>query len=126
MSDIDGKKVVYVEDNLANLRFMEKVLSRKEGLVLMSAESALEGIDLIRRELPDLVLMDIQMPVMDGYEAFVVLRDDPATREIPVLAVSANAMEADIQHAVDLGFDGYITKPIDIQELYQTIDEYLF
>lgn len=125
MDSVNGKKVVYIEDNLANLRFMEKVLCRKEGLILLTAESALEGIALIRSEKPNLILMDIQMPVIDGYEAFAKLQEDKETRAIPVVAVSANAMETDIRYAHERGFKGYLTKPIDIQLLYVMIDEFL-
>ena len=115
-------KVVYVEDNLANLRFMQKVLKRREDIQLLCAENALEGIELIRRERPQLVLMDIQMPGMNGYEAFARLQADEGTRSIPVIAVSANAMDSDINHARSLGFTDYITKPIDIRLLDQTLD----
>ena len=122
MSD---KKVVYVEDNLANLRFMQKVLKRRENILLLCAENALEGIELIRREQPDLVLMDIQMPGMNGYEAYEELQQDESTCSIPVVAVSANAMDSDISYARSLGFVDYVTKPIDIRLLDETLDAIL-
>lgn len=119
-----NKKIVYIEDNPANLRFMQKVLQGRKDVELHCAEDALLGIDIVRRERPGLVLMDIQMPGMDGYEAFSVLQEDAATKSIPVVAVSANAMDSDIKHAYKLGFSGYLTKPIDIQLLFDTIDKF--
>jgi CheY-like chemotaxis protein len=119
------KKIVYVEDNLANLRFMQKVLDERKGVRLLCAENAPDGIALIFREQPDLILMDIQMPGMDGYQAFAKLQEDAVTRDIPVIAVSANAMESDIQYALSMGFREYLTKPVDIQLLYQKINQIL-
>lgn len=104
---------------------MEKVLKHREGLTLLTAESALDGLELIRREKPDPILMDIQMPVMNGYEDFAKLQEDIETRAIPVIAVSANAMRSDIKFAMQLGFKAYLTKPVDVQELYRKIYEVL-
>jgi CheY-like chemotaxis protein len=117
--------VVYVEDNQANLRFMQKVLNNRKDINLLCAENAMDGIELITRERPALVLMDIQMPEMDGYQAFNRLQEQDTTKNIPVVAVSANAMEADIQQARALGFCAYLTKPLDIHLLYSKIDEIL-
>lgn len=118
------KKIVYIEDNQANLRFMKKVLQSRGDVELYCAEEAREGIDIVRRERPDIILMDIQMPGMDGYEAFALLQEDAATKSIPVIAVSANAMESDIKHALKIGFSAYLTKPVEIQLLFDTIDQF--
>lgn len=119
------RKIVYIEDNPANLRFMQKVLQGRRDVELHCAENARLGLEVVGRERPGLVLMDIQMPGMDGYQAFRELQKDPLTRDIPVVAVSANAMETDIKAANELGFAGYLTKPVDIPKLFDKIDELL-
>lgn len=113
--------VLYVEDNPANLQLMEMILARVHGLTLKTAHTAEIGIDLAKDWMPDIVLMDINLPGMDGVEALQVLRGAPATQGIPVIAVSANAMPHDIQAAEDAGFDSYITKPFDIPQIMEAI-----
>ena len=122
---VDLSKIVYIEDNPANLRFMQKALESYQGVELLCADNAREGIELIQRESPRLVFMDIQMPGMDGYEALARLRDNAQTREIPVVAVSANAMQGDIEYARTRGFVDYLTKPLDVRALYDKIEEVL-
>lgn len=117
--------VLYVEDNPANLQLMEMVLGRVGELTLHSAHTAEIGIDMAKAVRPDLILMDINLPGMDGLEALKILRNTPATREIPVVAVSANAMPRDIRAAEDAGFNGYITKPFNIPDVMTTISREL-
>lgn len=123
--DLPPSTVLYVEDNPANLQLMEMVLGRVGELTLHSAPTAEIGIDMAKAVGPDLILMDINLPGMDGLEALEILRDMPETREIPVVAVSANAMPHDIKIAENAGFNGYVTKPFDIPDVMSTISREL-
>jgi hypothetical protein len=105
--------VLYIEDNPVNVLLMDAMLAQQTRLRLISAELPEAGLQLARDEQPDLVLLDIQLPGMDGYEVLRRLRADAGTRGIPVIAVSANAMTADIERGLAAGFDDYLTKPID-------------
>jgi CheY-like chemotaxis protein len=117
--------VLYVEDNPANYRLVERLLQRLPNLELHWAKSAQDGLDMVQQQRPDLILMDIQLPGMDGNEALRRLRADPATAAIPVIALSANAMRDDIELSLSQGFDAYLTKPLDVQLLYQTIGQHI-
>ena len=118
-------KILYMEDNGANLRFMQKALKLRDNLELLCAETAVKGIELAQTEQPDLILLDIQLPELDGYAVFKRLRENALTKNIPVIAVSANAMAQDIHQATQMGFDGYITKPVNLELLFNTIDSIL-
>lgn len=117
--------VLYIEDNLANLRFMSHLLGRRSNLHLITATEPLEGLSLAETHKPDLILLDIHLPDMDGYEVFSRLQAVDATRHIPVIAVSANAMPEDIKRAQSAGFKDYCTKPLDIRNFLQTVDTIL-
>lgn len=117
--------LLYVEDNSANLMLVEQILLSRSDIKLLSAPQARMGIELARAHKPDLILMDINMPEMDGITAMKKLQNYEETREIPVIAVSANAMESDIKKALAAGFKGYITKPFDIPKLFIEIDRFL-
>ena len=91
----------------------------------MSSQSTVGGLDLARKHLPSLILMDINLPEMDGITAFKKLQDWDETKSIPVIAVSANAMEHDIKSALDAGFKNYMTKPVDLNLLVETIQKTL-
>ena len=117
--------VLYIEDNEVNQLLMEGMLAQRPGIRLLMAELPLAGLALAELERPDLVLLDIQLPGMDGFEVLKRLRAVAATRHIPVVAVSANAMPADRQKAADAGFVDYITKPIDLPLLLATVDRLL-
>lgn len=117
--------VLYVEDNPANLQLMEMVLGRVGELTLHSAPTAEIGLDLANAVRPDLILMDINLPGMNGLQALKVLRATEATKGIPVVAVSANAMPHDIRTAEEAGFNGYITKPFNIADVMATISREL-
>ena len=103
--------ILIIEDNEKNLKLVRDVL-RFKGYGTVEAMTAAEGLRLAREALPVLILMDIQLPDFDGITALTKLREDPATRAIPVLAVSASAMPEDRAKIVASGFDDYITKPI--------------
>ena len=117
--------VLYIEDNAVNQLLMEGVLSHRPGLRLLIAGLPEVGLAMAAQARPDLVLLDIQLPGMDGFEVLRQLRLQPVTRDVPVIAVSANAMQADIDVALQAGFDDYITKPLDMQRLLALIDKTL-
>jgi PAS domain S-box-containing protein len=117
--------VLYVEDNPVNVLLMDAMLAQQTRLRLISAELPETGLQLARDEQPDLVLLDIQLPGMDGYAVLRRLRADTGTRGIPVIAVSANAMPADIQRGLAAGFDDYLTKPIDQRVLMAALQRVL-
>ncbi len=117
--------VLYVEDNLENLQLVEELIERRPELHLLTARDAVSGIALARIHQPTLILMDIQLPGMSGIEALKVLREDPVTQHIPVLALTANAMESGIEHGLEAGFFRYITKPIKITAFMDVLDEAL-
>ncbi|HEV7839607.1 MAG TPA: response regulator [Gemmatimonadaceae bacterium] len=113
-------KVLVVEDNPANLT-LATFLLQSAGHSVLSARDAESGLALARVEQPDLVLMDIQLPGMDGLEATGLLKSDPSTRAIPVIALTALAMKGDEQRILAAGCDGYIGKPLAYKEFLATI-----
>ena len=120
-----AKKVLCIEDNPRNLKLVERVLSEDENLQLLSAPDGEIGIDIARSHQPSLILMDISLPGIDGIETFKQLKKFEETKEIPVVAISANAREEDIQRAMDEGFQDYLTKPIKIELLLSSVQKYL-
>ncbi|MDQ1817033.1 PAS domain S-box protein [Massilia sp. CCM 9210] len=117
--------LLYVEDNPANLLLVEEIVGFRPDLALISAPSAELGIALAQSYLPQVILMDINLPGMDGHEAQRLLRADPRTAHIPVIALSANAMERDVQRSIAAGFFAYLTKPIDIDAFSAAVDRAL-
>ena len=117
--------VLYLEDNPANLKLMQHILTRRRDIRLVTSEEPEEALELARLERPDLILLDINLPGMDGYAVLSLLRQWRETRATPVIGVSANAMVQDILQAKAAGFDGYITKPLDIESLMDAIDRAL-
>jgi CheY-like chemotaxis protein len=115
-------KVLYIEDNAVNQILMEGMLAQRPGLQLQLASLPETGLEMARRTRPSLVLLDIQLPGIDGFEVQRRLRRDPATSGIPVVAVSANAMPADLAAAEAAGFADYITKPLDLRRLLAVVD----
>ena len=117
--------VLYVEDNPVNQLLMQGMLARRPDTRLVTAANGPDGLALAERSPPDLVLLDIQLPGMDGYEVLRRLRQNPATRDVPVVAVSANAMPDDLLQAHEAGFDDYVTKPLDLPVLLAALDKAL-
>ena len=115
--------LLYVEDNPANLMLVEAVMARRTDVRLLSARDGPSGLALVRSSLPDVVLMDINLPGMSGLQALAVLKNDPALQHIPVIALSANAMSHDIERGLANGFLSYLTKPIKISALTKALDE---
>ena len=116
------RTLLYVEDNPANLMLVEQIIEGYPHIRMLSAIDGNLGIALARIHLPDVILLDINLPGISGIEALKILREDPATAHIPVLAVSANAMPRDVEKALEAGFFRYLTKPIKITELMDALD----
>jgi CheY-like chemotaxis protein len=114
------KLVVLVEDNPKNMKLLRDVLSH-DGYAVMEASNAEDGIALARERVPNLILMDVQLPGMDGLEAAKILKHDLRTATIPVVAVTAFAMKDDRKRALDSGFDGYLEKPIGVRALREEV-----
>ena len=112
--------ILIVEDNDKNLKLVRDVLQVK-GYETIEAGSAEDGIELARSRKPDLVLMDIQLPGMNGIDALKMLRDDASTAHIPVIAVTASVMQQDRNLITEAGFDGYIGKPINLKEFLDSV-----
>lgn len=119
-----GFVVLYIEDNPVNAKLVGKALEARPGVKLLIAGSAEEGLPIAQAQLPDMILMDIQLPGMDGIAATSVLQASEQTRHIPVVGLSANAMQKDIDRALDAGCCAYLSKPIHLQQLYELIDSY--
>ena len=114
--------LLYVEDNRANMQLVEQLIARRPGMRLLSAGDGTRGIVLARIHQPDVILMDINLPGISGIQALKILREDPVTAHIPVLAISANAMPRDIQKGLEAGFFRYLTKPIKVNEFMEALD----
>ena len=120
--DAPQKILLYIEDNPANMKLVERLIDRRTDIKLLKAVDGLQGIALARASLPDVILMDINLPGISGIEALKALQDDHATAHIPVVAISANAMSRDIELGRQLGFFRYLTKPIVVEEFMTTLD----
>ena len=114
--------VLYVEDNPANLKLVEQIIARHPDIHLLTAVNGNSGIEIARVSQPDVILMDINLPGINGFEALKILRSDPATAHITVIAVSANAMPLDIERGLKAGFFRYLTKPIKVYEFMEALD----
>lgn len=122
-SDNLSLKIVYIEDNLTNTRLMQNIINLQENWTLLTAITAEEGIQVSQVIKPDIILMDINLPKMSGIEAFHHIKTIGSLKNIPVIAVSAGAMQENIEQAMDAGFTDYITKPIDIKTTIRTINK---
>jgi two-component system cell cycle response regulator DivK len=118
------KKILVVEDNADNRKLLLKLLEF-HGYEVIEAENGIDGIKAARGEAPDLILMDIQMPVMDGTSAMKTLKQGPDTAHMKIIAVTSFAMRGDREKALSDGFDEYITKPIDIHEVVRLVDSFM-
>jgi len=124
-NDRPAHTVLYVEDNPANMQLMETIILQVENTILLAAHNAELGIDLARSERPDLILMDINLPGMNGIEALKQLQNTTETKNTPVIAITADAMPKDVEAGKNAGFSGYITKPINVPQLIRLIEETL-
>jgi PAS domain S-box-containing protein len=121
-ADAPLRTLLYVEDNPANLELVEQLVGRRSDLRLLSAADGRLGLEYARACLPAVILMDINLPGMSGTEAMKILRADPATAHIPIIALSANAVPRDVQKALEAGFFNYITKPIVVAQFMDALD----
>ncbi len=115
------RQFLYVEDNSANLKLVERLFARRSGWTLTGAMTGRLGLELAHSMLPDVILMDINLPDISGDDALVLLRKSPVTRHIPVVAVTANAMPRGIERGLKSGFFQYVTKPINVGEFMKTL-----
>ncbi|MCD6073231.1 MAG: multi-sensor hybrid histidine kinase [Rhodospirillales bacterium] len=116
------QRILYVEDNASNLQLMEELLGTIGNFTMTSAANGPLALDMVREEPPDLILLDINLPEMDGFEVLRRLQGDPDTKDIPVIAVTAAAMPAEVERGLSAGFKEYITKPIDIANVLRAIE----
>src|SRR5450830_1681081 len=114
--------LLYVEDNPANLKLVEQIIARHPNMRLLTAVNGNSGIESARASEPEVILMDINLPGINGFEALKILRSDPVTAHIPVIAVSANAMPLDVERGLKAGFFRYITKPIKVNEIMEALN----
>ncbi|MGB0387958.1 MAG: response regulator [Ardenticatenaceae bacterium] len=117
--------ILYIEDNVPNRELVKRVL-QVEGYDVMGAPSGQVGLELAAQRVPDLILMDINLPEMDGYVVTARLRKIPSLAKTPIVALTANVMRGDREKSLNAGCDGYIRKPIDIDKLPDQIASYLF
>jgi len=117
-------KILIVEDNEMNRDMLSRRLERR-GFVIVMAVDGQQGVDLARSERPDLILMDMSLPVMDGWTATRAIKDDVELQAIPVIALTAHAMEGDREKAMAAGCDDYDTKPIELPRLLEKIGKFL-
>ncbi len=118
------RRILLVEDNEMNRDMLSRRL-RRSGYEVLMAENGRVGIEFAERDQPDVILMDLRMPVMDGWEAARRLKASEATRGIPVIALTAHAMQGDREEALDAGCDDYATKPVDFEDLIARIERAL-
>ena len=114
-------KVLYVEDNDDNVYMLKMRLELLDGFEVVTAEDGEKGCAMARSERPDIILMDLEMPVMDGWEATRQLKSSPATRDIPIIALSAHALASEREKALAAGADEFDTKPIEFDRLVATV-----
>src|SRR5450759_2208381 len=115
------RTLLCVEDNPANLKLVEQLIARRPDMRLLTAVNGTLGIELARASQPEVILMDVNLPDISGLEALKILRDDPVTAHIPVVALSANAMPRDIEVGMKTGFFRYLTKPIKVNEFMDAL-----
>ena len=117
------ESLLYIEDNQANAKLIQHVVKRYFDVSLAIRVDAESGIEYAIENLPSIILMDINLPGLNGFEALNLLRENPDTSHVPVFALSAAAMPSDVQNGLDAGFNRYITKPIDVPSLVAAIQD---
>ncbi len=116
--------VLYVEDNIRNLKLVKRIIEEQNGINLYCAQDGMSGLEAAKINLPDLILLDIHLPKMNGFDVFMQLKKIKATKSIPVIAVSANASDEDINKAKGMGFKDYLTKPLNVNSLLEVLNKY--
>ncbi len=118
------RTILYIEDTFENRMLIRRILEA-EGYKVWEAENARQALDLLQNELPDLILMDINMPDIDGYTLTSRLRKNPLFNNIPIVALTANVMRGDRERSLEAGCDGYVQKPIDVDQFPEQIKRFL-
>lgn len=119
-----GRKILYVEDNPLNMRLVRKIL-QNAGYRMIEAMDGLSGVEMAQQERPDLILMDINLPDIDGLAATLRIKSSPTLAHIPIIALTANTMHGDRERFMEAGCDGYIPKPIAKNELLTMVSNFL-
>ena len=119
-----NRTILYIEDTFENRMLIRRILEA-EGYRVWEAENAHQALDLLKKDLPDLILMDINMPDIDGYTLTSQLRENPIFNNIPIVALTANVMRGDRERSLEAGCDGYIQKPIDVDQFPEQIQRFL-
>jgi two-component system cell cycle response regulator DivK len=117
-------RILYIEDNLTNRMLVKRILMVEDHVVL-EAENGAEGIRIAQEEIPDLILVDINMPDMDGYEVTARLRQNHELDKVPIVALTANVLRGDRERSLEAGCDGYIQKPLDVDMLPSQVEAFL-
>ena len=121
----ESRRLLYIEDNFSNVTLVDQMLGERPALELMTAMQGRVGLDLARQHTPDLILLDLHLPDMPGWQVLAQLKADHLTREIPVVVISADATAPQIKRLLSSGARAYLTKPLDIAEFFRAIDEAL-
>ena len=121
---LNNGRVLYIEDNLENRILIRRIL-QAEGYTVLEAGNAAQAIAVMKRQRPDLILMDINMPDIDGYTLTTHLKAKPGLRHVPIIALTANVMKGDRERTLEAGCDGYIQKPIDVDALPRQVKQFL-
>jgi CheY-like chemotaxis protein len=124
-TSLSQRVILYIEDNPANMRLLERLLENQADIRFLGASMPEQGIEMAIAEQPELILLDINLPGMTGFDVLEILRRNPATHDIPVVAISANAMQKDIEHAKAAGFAEYLAKPLDLKRLQAVMESLL-
>jgi two-component system cell cycle response regulator DivK len=118
------KTILIIEDEPRNMKLLRDLLQRF-GYEIIEATDGEQGVEMAKARIPNLILMDIMMPKMDGYEATRIIKADAKTKHIPVIALTSFAMKGDKERAFESGCEGYIAKPVEIQEVLKTVEHFL-
>ena len=121
-AQMEQSTLLYIEDNPANMKLVEQLIALRSDILLLTAVNGTLGVELARSHIPDVILMDINLPGISGIDALRILKEDPLTAHIPVVALSANAMLRDIDLGLEMGFFRYLTKPIKVKEFMETLN----
>lgn len=121
---MENKKILVIEDDTLNKKLVKAVLKNARSIVIEAADAE-SGISLAKKHKPDLILMDIQLPGMDGFEATRVIKKDPALRDIPIVALTSHTMDGDKKEAMHAGCVGHMEKPIDTRSFLQSVVRYV-